>query len=75
MRDVNELDARAEALYDKEASWQEFATSFTREELDALWQLCLINPQEEQWGRSYDDEVYDARAWLDDGWKPAREES
>lgn len=57
------LDARAEALYDRAASYRTFAREFTREELSQLAELCKLTPQ--GGGRAYDDEVFDAIAFLD----------
>lgn len=58
--EVNALDARAEAMYDEQASYQEFADAFTVAELEQLATLCQISLT--QSGRSYDDEVFDALA-------------
>ena len=63
MATMNELDARAEQLYEQEVGWEGFAEAFTLEELDALETLCQYKP-DFTGGRNYDDEVYDARYWV-----------
>lgn len=60
-RTTETLDARAEALYEQEVGWREFAQEFTTEELTRLADLCQIQ-RDGSGGRSYDDEVFDALA-------------
>lgn len=59
------LDTRAQALYDAEAGWREFAVEFTRVELEELAELCMLTPAR-PYGRAYDDEVFDALAMKED---------
>lgn len=57
---IDALDITADAMYDREATWRDFAGEFTVEELRQLATLCQITP--DGGGRSYDDEVFDALA-------------
>ncbi|WNN95109.1 hypothetical protein SEA_MAGRITTE_158 [Microbacterium phage Magritte] len=63
-RTTEELDARAETLYEQEVGWRGFAQEFTTEELTRLADLCTMTFIDGvlDGGRSYDDEVFDALA-------------
>ncbi len=56
VRSIDSLDAAASRLYNNAATYQEFASVFTVEELTRLSELCGAGQ------RAYDDEVFDALA-------------
>lgn len=61
-RDLEELDDVANGLDDRQATWEDFASEFSRKELHLLASLCVIDPTDPDSGRAYDDEVFDAIA-------------
>lgn len=63
-RTIAELDKLAQAMYDSEAGWRDFAEQFTAPELTKLATLCQMD-REGNGGRGYDDEVFDALAILE----------
>lgn len=66
MRTLEELDAKAYALYDKSVedrtinAGKAFFEEFTLRELANLWEFKCVYTKENTWGVAYDDEVYEA---------------
>lgn len=57
------LDSIAERMYDNQLGWMAFYNTFDKDQLAALWKLCVLTKDLDgnlDGGRSYDDEVYDA---------------
>lgn len=66
MRTLEELDAKAYALYEKSVedrtinAGKAFFEEFTLRELAYLWEFKCVYTKENTWGVAYDDEVYEA---------------
>jgi len=63
MRNLDELIAKANELYDSEAELNIWIEEFEDLELAKLWHETCVMSKANPFGAGYDDEVYEALKW------------